>query len=84
MTAPALPSPARLIGKSLLYLRREGYSEADARLITKVVIVSLAQDDSDWEPWAIEWWRKLWVEANGTGTNARAASKETGKVSNGN
>jgi hypothetical protein len=84
MTAPAMPSPAKLIAKSLAYLRNEGYADADARLITKVVIVSFAADDSDWPPWAITWWRKLWMEANGTGTNARTSNKETGKVSDGN
>lgn len=66
-----MPSPARLAGEAVLFLRRKGYSETGARQAVKDVIESLARETAYWEPWAVDWWRKLWVEANGTGTNAR-------------
>lgn len=84
MSTPALPSPARLAGKSILWLRTRGYSEPHARKILKDVVESLARDEKDWEPWATTWWRKLWSEANGTGTNARTSQQAAGKVNNGN
>lgn len=74
-----MPSPARLANRSVLYLRKAGHDEITARRILREVIESLASGKDDWEPWALEWWRKLWAEASGTGTTARtpATEKET-------
>lgn len=74
-----MPSPARLVGRSVLHLRRKGYSEDFARKVIKEVVEAIASDRDAWEPWALDWWRKLWHEANGTGTTAHTRTQPAGK-----
>jgi hypothetical protein len=72
VTAPAMPSPARVVSSSLAALARKGYPRDQARKVIKDVVEALAADKQQYEPWAVAWLRRIWVEANGTGSNPPA------------
>jgi hypothetical protein len=63
-----MPSPARLVSRSIACLERKGYTRAAARIAIQDVVESLAAEKAIWAPWALDWLRKLWREAHGTGT----------------
>lgn len=76
MTAPAMPSPSRVVNSSIAFMIRRGYTKLEARKITMHVIESLGKADAHWQPWQLEWLRGLYRAADTYGGGGLAAMEE--------
>ena len=79
MTQHAMPGPARLVSSSTALLIRKGYTRDGARKAIKDVVEAMASGKDDWAPWQLDWWRKLWHEANGSGAATKPARPSPGR-----
>lgn len=63
MTAPSMPSPARVVSSSITILVKQGYTRPAARQAIRDVVVAVGKSDAHFEPWAKDWLRGLWRAA---------------------